>query len=59
MLRQSLRPLLTEGRPLPEEFASKRPEQLTPQQFVTLTKAVCGDKPPEERRDDVAVWRAL
>ncbi|CAM9358840.1 unnamed protein product, partial [Ectocarpus sp. 8 AP-2014] len=40
MLRQSLKPLLRAGQTLPEEFATRRPEQLEPQEFVELTRAV-------------------
>lgn len=40
MLRGSLKSLLQNGMTLPEEFATKRPEQLSPQDFVKLTLAV-------------------
>ncbi|KAG5184816.1 S-adenosyl-L-methionine-dependent methyltransferase [Tribonema minus] len=59
MLRQSLRPLLTEGVTLPEKFSALRPEQLTPQQFVELTKAIFGDTDPSQRADSGPVWRSI
>eukprot|EP00288_Rhodomonas_lens_P001431 CAMPEP_0177727880 /NCGR_PEP_ID=MMETSP0484_2-20121128/20565_1 /TAXON_ID=354590 /ORGANISM="Rhodomonas lens, Strain RHODO" /LENGTH=353 /DNA_ID=CAMNT_0019240579 /DNA_START=60 /DNA_END=1121 /DNA_ORIENTATION=+ len=55
MLRQSLKKLLAEKEvTLPEEFATKRPEQLEPLQFVHLTRIIFGkgSTPP-----GVAVWR--
>jgi hypothetical protein len=40
MLRQSLKPLFTSKgmTALPEEWATKRPEELAPEQFVDLTR---------------------
>lgn len=40
MLRQSLKPLFTSKgmKALPEEWATKRPEELAPEQFVDLTR---------------------
>ena len=32
---------------LPEKWATKRPEQLTPEEFVDLTLAIYGEKPAE------------
>jgi len=56
MLRQSLKPLLKEhpGVELPEEFATKRPQHLTPEDFVELTKVIFG-----EQKDTVGdkAWR--
>ncbi len=43
MLRNSLGPLADEaGRPLPDAFAARRPEALTPAEFVALTRALFG-----------------
>ncbi len=38
MLRGSLKNIIPEGIELPEEFATERPEQLSPEAFVRLTK---------------------
>jgi hypothetical protein len=43
MLRNSLGPLAEEaGRPLPADFAERRPEQLAPAEFVGLARALFG-----------------
>ncbi|CAM9910691.1 unnamed protein product, partial [Phaeothamnion confervicola] len=42
MLRQSLRGVVPAGRELPAEFAARRPEQLTPDEFVELTARLFG-----------------
>ncbi|CAM9468264.1 unnamed protein product, partial [Heterosigma akashiwo] len=57
MLRQSLKPLLKEiggGFTLPEEWATKRPQQLTPEEFVELTKLLYGE---EEDKIAEKAWR--
>ncbi|CAM9888671.1 unnamed protein product [Chrysoparadoxa australica] len=55
MLRQSLKHIL-QGKTLPDKFATKRPEQLTPQEFIELTVAVCGDSVEQQ---GVTVWRKM
>ncbi|CAN0191223.1 unnamed protein product [Ectocarpus fasciculatus] len=57
MLRQSLKPLLRAGQTLPEEFATRRPEQLEPQEFVELTRAVFGDS--AELPQGTKAWRGM
>ena len=56
MLRQSLKDLLLHSedariRELPEKWATKRPEQLTPEQFVELTMDIYGplNQPAENK----------
>lgn len=56
-LRNSLKTLEV---PVPEEWASKRPEELSPEQFVELTRLMYGDK-VEKNDDDTSitpVWRS-
>mmetsp|Transcript_4360 Transcript_4360/g.6636 ORF Transcript_4360/g.6636 Transcript_4360/m.6636 type:complete len:316 (-) Transcript_4360:25-972(-) len=55
MLRQSLKPILDNGKSVPEKFSTMRPEQLDPQQFVELTKAIFG----ESRAENKPVWRSI
>eukprot|EP00903_Cladosiphon_okamuranus_P012074 g11335.t1 len=57
MLRQSLKPLLRAGQTLPEEFATRRPEQLEPLEFVALTRAVFGDS--AELPQGTKAWRGM
>ncbi|CAM9870352.1 unnamed protein product, partial [Pylaiella littoralis] len=57
MLRQSLKSLLRAGQTLPEEFATRRPEQLEPLEFVTLTRAVFGDS--AELPKGTKAWRGM
>ena len=59
-LRNSLRTL--EGLQVPEEWALKRPEELAPEQFVELTKAMYGERIANVNRVEgtepiVPVWR--
>ena len=55
MLRQSLKKILNEKEmTLPDEWGTMRPEALTPQQFVELTKMIFG---PGETPAGIAVWR--
>ncbi|EKX51492.1 hypothetical protein GUITHDRAFT_65961 [Guillardia theta CCMP2712] len=55
MLRQSLKALVTErGIVLPEELGTRRPESLTPHEFIDLTKLIFGEGTTPE---GVAVWR--
>ena len=67
MLRQSLKGLLAEGQRagaggaapggvLPDEFGSRRPEQLAPEEFIELTLLVYGPK-PEREEGETRVWR--
>jgi ribosomal RNA small subunit methyltransferase A len=70
MLRQSLKSLLAEvgrargeegsGAPvvLPDEWGTKRPEQLAPEQFLELTEFIYGQK-PEASEGETRIWRHL
>jgi 16S rRNA (adenine1518-N6/adenine1519-N6)-dimethyltransferase len=55
MLRQSLKSLLKPGQELPEAFATRRPEHLSPLEFVALTKFLYGDS--DEVPLGTPVWR--
>lgn len=57
MLRQSLKPLLRAGQTLPDEFATKRPEQLDPWAFVELTKFLFGAS--GELPQGATAWRGM
>lgn len=56
MLRQSLKSILN-GQTLPEEFATRRPEELAPPEFLELTKAIFGADPEAPGSSGEAVWR--
>jgi len=70
MLRQSLKKLIADARrtrnkeaapdaepwKLPDEWGTKRPEQLEPQQFLELTLLIYGPK-PERLEGETRVWR--
>jgi 16S rRNA (adenine1518-N6/adenine1519-N6)-dimethyltransferase len=60
MLRQSMKPLFADAAQPPagfEVFATRRPEQLTPQEFVQLTQCLLGDS--SEGEQGSAVWRTM
>jgi hypothetical protein len=56
MLRQSLKSILN-GKPCPEEFATKRPEELKPEEFLELTAAIFGREEESPDSSGEAVWR--
>ena len=56
MLRQSLKSILN-GKPCPEEFATKRPEELKPEEFLELTALIFGRDPEAPDSSGEAVWR--
>lgn len=57
MLRQSLKAILKQRSvQLPEEWGTKRPEQLAPVEFLTLTELIYGKK-PEVEKGITRVWR--
>ena len=56
MLRQSLKSILN-GKPCPEEFATKRPEELKPEEFLELTALIFGRDPETPDSSGEAVWR--
>ena len=56
MLRQSLKKLVDKDVGLPEEWATKRPEQLQPREFVELVKLVFPEKYSEEAMEERA-WQ--
>ena len=57
MLRQSLKSILN-GVVLPDKYATKRPEELAPQDFLDLTGVIFGFEP--ETADDAGapIWRS-
>lgn len=60
MMRQSLKQLLTtHSIELPERWATRRPEELYPLEFVELTAELFGETSEEERRKAPSpVWRS-
>ena len=57
MLRQSLKPVL-DGRACPAAFATKRPEELRPEDFLELTAEIFGAlDEPAPHPPGVAIWR--
>ena len=59
MMRSSLKTLLIqEGVELPEEWGKRRPEELKPEEFLTLTGMIYGKK-PERMEGETRVWRHM
>ena len=56
MLRQSLKPILN-GNPCPEAYATRRPEELAPREFLDLTGAIFGFSEEEPDVSGKAIWR--
>ena len=56
MLRQSLKGILN-GAPLPDQFATKRPEELAPADFLDLTGAIFGFDGDGGAHDGTPIWR--
>jgi 16S rRNA (adenine1518-N6/adenine1519-N6)-dimethyltransferase len=56
MLRQSLKSILN-GKPCPDQFATKRPEELKPEEFLELTALIFGRDPETPDSSGEAVWR--
>eukprot|EP01040_Poterioochromonas_malhamensis_P005807 gene5807-6247_t len=60
MLRTSLKEMLEqEGLTLPLKWHERRPESLTPEEFLHLTRELFGDRPPKHNcKDDLQnIWR--
>ena len=45
------------GKPCPDEFATKRPEELKPEEFLELTAEIFGRDPETPDSSGEAVWR--
>ena len=56
MLRQSLKGILN-GETLPDRFATKRPEELAPAEFLDLTGAIYGFDGDGGAHDGTPIWR--
>lgn len=58
MMRQSLKGIL-QGKQLPEEWATRRPEELMPQEFLSLTSFIFGPDGDHEPTSGTPIWREM
>lgn len=58
MMRQSLKGIL-QGKQLPDEWATRRPEELMPQEFIALTSFIFGPAGDDEPNSGTPVWREM